>query len=95
MKFLLDYGFTNDEIENFSENVPPVLLECLFNSYKLVSKNIDYLKGLGVHNYKDIFVKFYDMFLMDNSNFIEVFNKYDHEDLVDKIEKNSDIVEFL
>jgi hypothetical protein len=95
MKFLLDYGFTNEEIENFSENAVPVLLESIFNSYKLVSKNLDYLKGLGVNNYKEIFVKFYDMFLMDNSNFMNVFNKYDHDDLVDKIVKNSDIVEFL
>lgn len=95
MKFLLDYDFTQEEIEKFSANVPPVLLESIFNSYRLVSKNLDSLKEMGVHNYKEIFIKFYDMFLMDNSNFMNVFNKYDREDLVEKLEKNSDIVEFL
>ncbi len=95
MKYLLDYGFTEEEINNFSENVPPILLENLFNSYKLVSKNIEYLSNLGVKNYKEIFLKFYDIFLMDNSNFVNVFNKYDQEDLVAKIAKNADIVEFL
>jgi hypothetical protein len=95
MKFLLDYDFTEEEIANFSENVPPVLLECILNSYKLVSTNIDFLKKLGVHNYKEIFTKFYDMFLMDYSNFASIFNKYDHDDLVLKIEQNADIVEFL
>lgn len=95
MKFLLDYNFTQDEIEKFGKNIPPVLLESIFNSYRLVSQNLDSLKEMGVTNYKEIFIKFYDMFLMDNSNFMNVFNKYDREDLVEKLKKNSDIVEFL
>ena len=40
MKYLLDFGFTIDEIENLRSNIPPVLEEQLFNSYRLVSKNI-------------------------------------------------------
>lgn len=95
MKFLLDYNFTEEEINRFNENVPPVLLEALFNSYRLVSHNLDSLKEMGVRNYKEIFIKFYDMFLMDNSNFMNVFNKYDREDLVEKLDRNADIVEFL
>lgn len=95
MKFLLDYNFTEEEINRFSENVPPVLLEALFNSYRLVSHNLDSLKEMDVRNYKEIFIKFYDMFLMDNSNFMNVFNKYDREDLVEKLDRNADIVEFL
>ncbi len=95
MKFLMDYNFTEEEIKNFSANVPPILLEQLLNSYLLVSKNIDFLKELGVSNYKEIFIKFYDMFLMDHSNFTGIFNKYELEDLVEKLEKNADIVEFL
>ena len=95
MRFLLDYDFTEEEIQNFCANVPPVLLECIYNSYRLVSENLDYMKKMGVHNCKDIFIKFYDMFLMDNSNFVNIFNKYDPEDLVDKIDSNAEIVEFL
>lgn len=95
MKFLLDYDFTEPEIKDFSENVPARLVENLMNSYRLVSKNIDSLKEIGVTNYKEIFKKYYDMFLMDNSNFMNVLNKYDREDLVDKLNKNPDIVEFL
>ena len=95
MKFLIDYNFSETEIKDFSANIPPVLLDQLTSSYRLVAENIDSLKKLGVHNYKEIFIKFYDMFLMDNSNFMSVFNKYDLEDLVEKLEKNADIVEFL
>ena len=95
MKFLLDYNFTDEEIENLSGNIPPLLLEGIFNSYRLVSKNLDYIKDMGVRNYKEVFTKFYDMFLMDNSNFKNIFAKYDKSDLVDKIEANADIIEFL
>ena len=95
MKYLLDYDFTNEEIENLSANIPSLLLKCFLNSYRLVSKNIETLKEMGIDNYKTIFIKFYDMFLMDNSNFKAIFNKYDRDDLVEKIEKNPEIVEFL
>lgn len=95
MKFLLEYGFTEEEIDAFSANVPPLLLEKILNSYQLISKNIDSLKKIGVQSYKNIFIKFYDMFLMDNSNFVNIFNKYDLSDLVEKIDANYEIVEFL
>ena len=32
---------------------------------------------------------------MDNSAFTEIFNKYDQTDLVDKLQKNIAIVEYL
>ena len=35
------------------------------------------------------------MFLMDNSNFVEIFNKYDQKDLVSKLAKNVQIMEYL
>ena len=95
MKFLLDYNFTEEEIENFKANIPPLLAEKITESYSLVAKNIDSLKSLGIQDYKNIFIKFYDMFLMDNSNFLAIFSKYDTADLVEKIDANYEIVEFL
>lgn len=95
MSFLLDYEFKEEEIKEFSKDVPPLLHEQILNSYKLVSQNIAFLKNLGVTNYKEVFIKFYDMFLMDNSNFMTIFNNYEREDLIDKISNNADIVEFL
>ena len=80
---------------NIQINSPKKLLDAIKEHKKLVGTNIDYLKELGVRNYKEIFINFYDMFLMDNSNFIEVFAKYDREDLIDKLEKNISIVEYL
>lgn len=95
MKFLEKYDFNKEDIETFVNNSPKKLLDSIKEHKKLVSTNINYLKELGVKNYKEIFLNFYDMFLMDNSNFIEVFNKYDRDDLIDKLEKNVSIVEYL
>ena len=35
------------------------------------------------------------MILIDDSNFREIFEKYDRDDLIDKIAKNIHIVEYL
>ena len=53
------------------------------------------MKELGISNYQVAFVKFYNMFLMDNEEFDEIFSKYDKEDLVVKLEKNVAIMEYL
>ena len=95
MKFLEKIGFSKDDISFLEENTPEKLLDLIKEQKKLVTENITYLKDLGVTNYKDIFLKFYDMFLMDNSNFIAIFSKYEKEDLIAKLKKNINIVEFL
>ena len=95
MNFLLDYDFNQEEIKAFAANIPPLLHEQILNSYRLVSENIESLKKMGVTNFKEVFIKFYDMFLLDNSNFMNIFNKYEREDLIEKINSDADIVEFL
>ncbi len=95
MDYLNNYGFDNLEIEEFSSNVPDTLLNALHNSYRLVEANIKFLISLGIKNYKDIFKNYYDMFLIDNSNFANIFNQYDQQDLVSKLEQNIEIIEFL
>ena len=95
MKFLEKIGFSKDDISVLEENTPEKLLDLIKEQKKLVTENITYLKDLGVTNYQDIFLKFYEMFLMDNSNFIAIFSKYEKEDLIEKLKKNINIVEFL
>jgi len=95
MNYLEELDFTKDEIEEVYDSVPEKLLKLLASQKKLVSENILFLKDLGVTNYQDIFLKYYDIFLMDHSNFKEIFNKYETEDLVSKLNKNIKIVEYL
>ncbi len=95
MRYLENYGFKETEIKWLEENICQTLKKALTEEQKLVGANIGYLKNLGVLNYKEIFNNYYSMFLMDNSAFTEIFNKYDQADLVDKLQKNIAIVEYL
>ncbi len=95
MKFLEKLNFSKDDIDEIIDNTPEKLLEIIKSQKKLVSENINYLKELGVTNYQAIFIKYYDIFLMDNSNFKDIFMKYEKEDLIEKLKKNINIVEFL
>lgn len=94
MEFLDKY-FDNDTIMYLNDNIPKVILEELEKEQKLVSKNISFLVELGVSNVDNIFKNYYDMFLMDPELFSEIFNKYDKEDLIEKLKKNPTIIEHL
>lgn len=95
MKFLEKYGFSKDEISNFVDTTSTVMVDALENTQKLVKSNADYLNDLGVRNFKEIFQNYYELFLLDHSNFVEIFNKYDRDDLVEKLAKNVAIIEYL
>ena len=95
MNYLEKFGFTQEEIIEFAQNIPENLKKVLIKEEALVSANINFLHELGINNYKEIFTTYYDMFLMDSSKFQEVFNKYDQEDLIDKLNKNMTIIEYL
>lgn len=95
MKFLEKYDFNKEEIADFLNNSPKKLIDAVKNNKKLVCENIDYLKELGVTNYQEIFLEYYDMFLMDHSNFVDIFAKYEPQDLIEKLNKNIRIIEYL
>ncbi len=95
MKFLEKYGFSNDEITHFIDTTADVVVDALENTQKLVKSNADYLSDLGVRNFKEIFQNYYELFLLDHSNFVGIFNKYDRDDLVEKLAKNVAIIEYL
>ena len=95
MRFLEKLNFSKEEIENFEQNTSDVMLDTLANTRKLVLANGEYLLDLGVTNFKEIFTNYYELFLLDHSNFVQIFNKYDRDDLVEKLDKNVAIVEYL
>ena len=85
-------NFIEEDIESI---IPDELRTDLENNSDLVKANLNYLKDLGIENYKEIFKTYYPMFLMDTSSFQDVFCKYDISDLIDKINKNITIIEHL
>lgn len=95
MKFLESYGITKEEVKEFENNTADVMLETIMTNKKLVKTNIQYLVDLGVKNLYEIFSNYYELFLIDHSNFESIFNKYDREDLIEKLVKNVAIIEYL
>ncbi len=95
MTYLKELGFDDNVIDLINKNIPKQAIETLTTEEIKVSQNIKYLKDLGVTNYVDAFVKFYNMFLLDNDIFDGIFSKYDKDDLVEKLHKNIAIMEYL
>ena len=95
MNYLEKIGFSSDDINIIKNSNTSVIYNLLTEQKKVVTANILYLKKLGIENYKDIFIKYADLFLMDNSNFIEIFNKYNKDDLINKLKDNIDIFAYL
>ena len=95
MSFLEKFGFNSDDINELESIVPEKIQTLIMENNKLVSVNVLYLKELGIQNYKEVFTKFYDMFLLDASVFKGIFDKYDRTSLISKISKKVNIVEYL
>ena len=93
--YLKELGFNEELITLMENNLPDLAVRRLQEERNTVMTNIKYLKDLGVTNYVEAFVKFYNMFLMDTASFDDIFSKYDIEDLVAKLEKNIAIMEYL
>ena len=95
MKFLEEYGFNQDDIQEFVDGTPKRIMEVILKNLPLVKKNLGYVKDLGIDTYKEIFINYPDMFLMDASNFSEIFSKYNTEELITKLNSNFKMVEYL
>ena len=95
MMYLKDLGFEEEVINSLLEELPSGAIEKLIEHKETIITIIKYLKDLGISNYVDAFVKFYNMFLLEPSTFDEIFSKYDKEDLIIKLEKNVAIMEYL
>lgn len=95
MKFLEKFGFEKKDIEALKENSTSALIKELEAHKKLVTKNLEYLNSIGVTNLSEIFINYHDMFLMDNSNFVDIFSKYEPASLIEKLAKDVRIIEYL
>ena len=95
MKFLEDLGYSDSEIKELVNTLDFYTVEKIKLFPVLVFENIKYLKNLGIRNYKEIFNNYAYMFLKDASVFEAIFSKYDLEDLIEKIENNPGIIEYL
>lgn len=95
MSFLKDYEFNQEEINEFMGNTPKKIVTVLEENLPLVKENLKFVKDLGISTYKEIFINYPDMFLMDASNFSYMFNQYETKELIEKLNANFKMVEYL
>ncbi len=95
MSFLEEYGFDSADISEFDHNTPEKIITLIQDNEKLVRENLKYLQNLGIATYKEIFINYPDMFLMDYSNFEDMFAKYETSELITKLNANYKMVEYL
>ena len=93
--FIKDLGLDDEHIKEVKAIFDNDDLNIINENIETVYTNISFLKNLGVSNYQDAFLRFYNMFLIEPSSFEEIFQKYDKEDLIAKLEKNVAIMEHL
>lgn len=95
MNFLEKYDFAKEDIEEFMNNTPKKVLDLLTKHGDLVETNLKFIKDLGTNVYKEIFINYPDMFLMDASNFAQKFSQYETDELIASLNNNFKVVEYL
>ena len=95
MDYLLELGFSKEEIEELNKSLKPNELESITLFPGIVKANYEVLKNIGINNHKEVFLKHSHMFLQNPNKFQAIFDKYDHNDLIRCLEKNGSIIEKL
>ena len=95
MNFFEKFGFLEDEQKEYEDITPEEIKKMISKHNKLVETNLQFLKDLEINTYKEIFINYPDMFLMDASNFEKYFNRYEKEALKEKLNTNYQEVKFL
>ncbi len=95
MKFLEKYDFKKEDIDEFINNTPKKVLDAIKKHKDLIEKNLSFLYSLGATTYREIFIHYPDLFFLDVSVFQHVFNRYEKDSLLEKLNENFKIIEYL
>lgn len=94
-EYLKELNLSEAEQEIIMKNNPKAIIDELKLLEKLVLKNYKFLDDYGIKNTKSIFLKYSEIFLQEPSIFKRIFTKYNKTDLVEKLDKNIDLVVLL
>ena len=92
MEYLKNFAFNDSDLESLKTSASDEVYSDLSLFSKLVEKNITYLKDFGVTNYKDIVLKYPEIFIRDEESFVNIFTKFDKDDLISKVTKNPAVI---
>lgn len=95
MKFLEKYDFKKEDIDEFINNTPKKVMDAIKKHRALVEENLGYLQSLGPKTYREIFINFPDLFFMDSSEFKKMLSKYETDSLLERLNENIKVIEYL
>ena len=95
MNYLIDLGFTEEDLKKFKESLSKDVIKGIELFPKVVAVNYELLNNLQIKNIKEVFTNHTRMFLINPDRFKSIFAKYDQADLIRCIEKNAAVVEKL
>lgn len=88
MDYLYNFGLDSNDVEEIKKNVTDDVFSDLSLFSKIVENNIVYMRDFGITNYRQVVVKYPEIFLRDLESFTNVFSKFDKDDLIAKVTKN-------
>lgn len=88
LNYLYACGLESQDLDKLRETTTDTIYEDLSLFEGIISENIKYMKDFGVTNFKDVVVKYPDIFIRDAESFRNVFSKFDKDDLIAKVAKN-------
>jgi len=97
MKFLSEYGITNEEIEEIIKNNSENIIKNIELNKANVIKVIDYLKEVGVTTMviKDLFLYQIGMFFRTKEEIKAVFDEYEIESIIKSLNYDVNTVDLI
>ena len=93
MNYLLDLGFTKEEMDDLNNALDNKVIQKLILFPQIVKENYQTLIEFKIKNVKEIFLASPNMFLKNPDIFKNILKKYDEEDLIRCLENNPSIIE--
>ncbi len=97
MRFLLEYGLTNDEIEEIKNNNQESIIKNIDINKDNVIRVINYLKEIGVNSnvIKDLFVYQIGMFFRTKEEIQGVFDEYEMDSILKSMNYDVNTVDLI
>lgn len=97
MKFLLEYGLTNEDIEEIVSNNQESIIKNIELNKENVIKVINYLKeiGVGVNVLKELFIYQIGMFYRTKDEIQSVFDEYEIDSILKSMNYDVNTVDLI
>ena len=97
MEFLLEYGLTNEDIEEIKNRNDSAIIDNIILNQKNVRQVIDYLLEVGINKevIRDLFVEQIGMFLRTKEEIQDTFDEYEMESIIKSLNYDVNTVDLI